>query len=290
MSDDTFTPPHGMGRKPDTPDRRDRILYRAVPNVDALPDEVNLEDQLPEVYDQGALGSCTGWSGAQVLRSIMAKDGHRAPFMPSPVFLYREARALEGTVGEDAGAEIRDIWKVAAKLGLPSIKNASVAPRYRPEDMPDPQSWAFRPESRWARQPPAGVYKAAELRQALTYFALPTTADLMKCLADGYLANIGIAIYRGFYGDQGPLYDVPDPNPRRERLIGWHAITLFGYSRPRRRWLIRNQWGDKAHLGAPTPDGTSPNFTLSFAYLEDPQMADSFWTGRLIEGGKAAKA
>ena len=32
-----------MGYKPDRPDRRDRLLFAAVPNIDALPDRQNLE-------------------------------------------------------------------------------------------------------------------------------------------------------------------------------------------------------------------------------------------------------
>ena len=39
----------GMGLRRDTPDRRDRALYAAVPNIDALPDKADCSALLPAV-------------------------------------------------------------------------------------------------------------------------------------------------------------------------------------------------------------------------------------------------
>lgn len=278
MSDD-FTPPHAFGYRQDTPDRRDRLLYQVVPNIDALPDEVNLESLLPGVYDQKVIGSCVGWSSATVAYTVMKKDGHRRPFMPSPVFLYREARDLGGYVEEDAGAEIRLAWKAMNKLGLPPMSN--LKPRYNAGDLPDEQTAIFPEKSIWRKKPPASIYSDAETRQMLSYFRLDTLGDLLKCLADGYTANIGFSVYRSFYGPRGPVIDVPDPNPLVDRLLGGHAVTAYGYSKKRQRVFLRNQWGETAHEN-------TPNFTLSFRYLENPQWSGDWWAGRVLEGGKAA--
>ena len=39
--------------------------------------------------------------------------------MPSRLFIYYNERVIEGTVGSDAGAQIRDGIKVVAKQGVP---------------------------------------------------------------------------------------------------------------------------------------------------------------------------
>ena len=49
-----YTPRYqpGFGLRPRTPDRRDRALYAAVPNVDALPDKADCSHLLPQPMDQ----------------------------------------------------------------------------------------------------------------------------------------------------------------------------------------------------------------------------------------------
>lgn len=272
---DTFTPPHRFGYRPDRPDRRDRALYAAVPNIDALPDHVDLEKLLPPVMDQSVTSSCTGFSGANTAYAAMKKDGHRRPFVPSPVFLYREARVLGGYEPEDMGAEIRLVWKAAAKLGLPPMSN--LKPRFLSSDLADPQTGLFPEGSIWRKPPTKSLLADAERRQAVTYFRLATLNDLLKCLADGWCANLGFTVFRSFYGDRGPRYDVPDP-VQGERDLGGHAVTAFGYDKPSRRVFFRNQWGADAHEGR-------ANFTLSWDYVT--KFSGDTWSIRLIEGGKA---
>ncbi|MDB5412098.1 MAG: peptidase [Rubritepida sp.] len=273
---DTFTPPHGMGLRPDTPDRRDRALYQAVPNIDQLPPSADNEGRLPPVMDQGATGACTGYSGAALAYSVMVRDGHLRPFVPSPVFMYREARVLGGYVEDDGGAEIRNVWKAANKTGLPPM--SILPPRLGPKDLADAQTGIFPEKSIWRRQPPPSAYADAERRQAVSYFRLDTLNDLLKCLADGWCAQVGITLFRSLYGDRGPVYDVPDPAPN-ERALGGHAVCAFGYDKARQRVLIRNSWGADAHEG-------KPNFTISFDYVR--RFSSDTWSARLIEGGKPA--
>lgn len=272
-TDDTFTPPHGFGLRPDRPDRRDRALYAAVPNIDALPMRADNERYLPAVMDQGVTAACTGYSGASLGYSVMVRDSHLRPFVPSPVFLYREARVLGGYVEEDMGAEIRLIWKAANKVGFPPMSN--IPPRFKRNDMADANG-IFPEQSIWRRQPAPSHYADAERRQAVTYYRLATLNDLLQCLADGWCAQLGFTVFRSMYGDRGPVYDVPDP-AQGERDLGGHAVVAFGYDKAARRVMFRNSWGLDAHEG-------KPNFTLSFEYVA--RFAGDVWTCRLIEGGK----
>jgi hypothetical protein len=276
MSDADGVPLRSMGLKPDAPDRRDRLLFQAVPNIDALPDRPARPAPLGEVLDQSAVGGCTGYSTATMCESVMALDGHKRPFVPSPVFLYGEGRRIGGYHGEDAGAELRNVLKAAANLGLPPMSN--IKPRFRPGDLADPNTGLFPAGSVWVREPAKSHLADAARRKALKYFKLPTLGDLIQCLADGYPAAIGFEVYRSFYGSGGPKFEVPDPRPEwGDRALGGHAVCAYSYDRPSRRVLIRNSWGETAHQGR-------PDFTLSFNYLEKYSWDN--WTIRYIQGGK----
>ena len=266
----------GMGLRPDTPDRRDRLLFQAEPRIDTLPDKPAKVAPMGAVLDQSVVGACTGYSASTMCESVMVLDGHARPFKPSPVFLYGEARRIGGYHREDAGAELRNVMKVAAGLGLPPLSN--IPPRFRPTDLPDPQTWMFPEKSIWIRDPAKSHLADAARRKALKYFRLPTLGDLIQCLADGFPAIIGFEVYRSMYGWGGPKFEVPDPTPERgDRALGGHAVCAYSYDKPSRRVLIRNSWGAEAHEG-------KPDFTLSFNYLE--RYGSDWWTVRYIAGGK----
>src|SRR5690348_11539655 len=108
------------GWRPDLPDPRDRIfnLEEHVHKAAALPDKVDLSPDMPPIYDQGQLGSCTANAIARVLEYTANKQGEGAQ-MPSRLFIYYNERAIEGTVGQDSGAQIRDGVKVVHKQGAP---------------------------------------------------------------------------------------------------------------------------------------------------------------------------
>lgn len=267
----------GTGWRKDVPqDRRDRALYAAVPDISNLPERVDLEHLLPPVMDQSVVGACTGYGAANVAYAIMKKDGHRRPFVPSPVFLYLQARKRQGWQAEDSGAYVRDVWWGMNHFGLPPMSN--IKPRFKRGDLPDPNTWIFPEQSIWRREPAPSHYADAERRQMVSYFRLQFVEDMLRCLADGFPFCFGIPIFRSFYGLGGPLYDIPDPQPG-ERDLGGHCITGFGYDLRRQRVICRNSWGPEAHQG-------SPNFTLSLDYMR--RFASDAWTGRWAEGGKVA--
>ena len=98
---------------------------------------------MPPVYDQGQLGSCTANSIGAILEFNELKQAETDAATPSRLFIYYNERAMEGTVSQDSGAEIRDGIKSVAQLGAP------------PET-----AWPYV-ITRFARKPPAKAYKAA---------------------------------------------------------------------------------------------------------------------------------
>ena len=107
----------GYGWIPDLPDHRD-FSYGALHRVPVrLPASVDLRRACSPVEDQGDLGSCTGNALAGAVELLEKKDG--IPLVNvSRLFVYYNERAIEHTVGEDAGAMLRDGIKTLVKQGV----------------------------------------------------------------------------------------------------------------------------------------------------------------------------
>src|SRR5664279_258547 len=107
----------GYGWIPDLPDQRD-LLYAAPPAPPIpLPAQTDLRAQCPPVYDQGQLGSCTANAIAGALQFDEAKQGEADTTLLSRLFIYYNERVMEGTVGTDSGAMIRDGIKTVNAVG-----------------------------------------------------------------------------------------------------------------------------------------------------------------------------
>jgi len=57
-----------------------------------------------------------------------------------------------------------------------------------------------------------------------------------------------------------------------EQQLGGHAVLAVGYDDASQRFTIRNSWG--------TGWGMKGYFTMPYAYLEDRNLSDDFWTVR----------
>jgi C1A family cysteine protease len=105
-----------FGWKPSLPDQRDLI---ADTSEIELADEVDPRGELPDVYDQGQLGSCTANAVAAALEYNDRLDGDDHG-TPSRLFIYYFERRLEGAPpDQDVGAYGRDGFKVAKRWGVP---------------------------------------------------------------------------------------------------------------------------------------------------------------------------
>jgi C1A family cysteine protease len=247
----------GYGWRPSLPDIRDQrepqaSLLQAV----RLPRAVSLRQDMPAVYDQGQLGSCTGNAIAAADEHQLARQ-HESFGSPSRLFIYYGEREIEGTVNEDAGAEIRDGFKVLAKLGAP------------PET-----DWPYD-IAKFARKPPTKAYGDAEQHVAIRYKALPQHLTSFRvCLANGFPFVFGFTVYESFESDEVARTGVvPMPSPS-EAVLGGHAVLAVGYDMKRRAFEVRNSWGESW--------GERGYCWMPFDYLLDPNLASDFWTFRHI--------
>lgn len=256
----------------DTPDFRDRTFSTAVPVLQLLPPSVDLRGPLmPDVYDQQQIGSCTANAIGAMIQFVRRKWLYANDFLPSRLFLYYEARALEGTLAIDNGAQLRTVVKVAAKTG---VCREEIWPY---DAIPAPRDTHLFPTASRAVAPPGqNCFDEAADHQAIAYWRVPQSLQQLRgCLAEGFPFVFGFTIYESLYGADGwPLTEVPLPSAD-EKFVGAHAVCAVGYDDAAQCFTIRNSWGPQFHDGG--------YFRLPYAYVTDPSLAADFWTIRQLE-------
>lgn len=237
-----------FGWIPDLPDQRDHLYKLApTPTPPPLRSQVDLRPQMPPIYDQGSVGSCTANAVGGDSEFLHSRLDHR--LNPSRLFLYYHAREQIGTTGWDSGATIRDTIKVLAALGACQETLWPYIP-FHLTDEPTPEAHA-----------------AAIKHRALSYQRLTwDRPTLQRVLMAGYPFVFGFTVYASFasIGRDG-IMPVPKPT---ERILGGHAVLAVGYDARRSRWIVRNSWG--AGWGA------EGYFYMPFECLV-PSMSDDLW-------------
>lgn len=242
---------------PDLPDLRDR-MFRAPRKAKPLPKSVDLRGDCPSIYDQGELGSCTANAIAAAVEFNQRKQNVAEPFTPSRLFIYYNERALEGTIAADSGAMLRD--------GIKSVADDGACP----ETM-----WPYV-EQDFTETPTAPCFKVAKLHPAVGYSRLTQDAGTMKaCLAAGFPFVLGFTVYESFESDDVARTGMVPMPGSTETSMGGHAVMAVGYDDALGRFLVRNSWGVEWGMGG--------YFTIPYGYLTDENLADDFWTIRLVK-------
>ena len=248
----------GYGWVPDLPDHRDHLYAAPVELAGALPASVDLRAKCPPVYDQGQLGSCTANAIAAAVQFDQMKQQLAHIFTPSRLFIYYNERALEHTIDSDSGAQIRD--------GIKSVGNQG--------DCPETE-WLYV-ISKFKTKPPRPCYADALKYKAVLYQRLtPVFSQLRGCLASGYPFVFGFTVYDSFESAQVAKTGHASLPKSGERAIGGHAVMGIGYDDSRQWFVVRNSWGNKW--------GMKGYFTLPYAYVTDSNLADDFWTIRIVQ-------
>lgn len=246
----------GYGWIRDQPDPRD-VKYKAPQHVvKNLPPQVDLRAQLPPVYDQGQIGSCTAQAICAMFHFCQMKE-QLYKFAPSRLFTYYTTRDIEGTVNDDSGAMLRDTIKSINKFGA------------CPESI-----WPYDINKLTVR-PTATCYDTASRHTAVSYSQVSQTLNQMKgCLAEGYPFAFGMTVYESFEGEQVGNTGVIQMPELGEQMVGGHAVLVVGYDDAQQRFIVRNSWGSSW--------GMNGYFTLPYDYILNPDLATDFWTVRVV--------
>lgn len=237
-----------LGWRPDQKDHRDMIFGDTIVPAN-LPSKVDLSQvySVP-VVDQGQLGSCTGNGIASALGYLQLKEGE--PFVqPSRLFIYYNEREIEGTINEDAGAEIRDGIKSVVSLGYCSEPDF-------PYDI-----------STFTNKPSATAYANARQELVMTYQRVMIRAySIQEALVMGFPVIVGFTVYDSFMTSTGGNIPMPSAG---ETIAGGHCVIVVGYDQATRLFKFQNSWG--------TGWGDGGFGYIPFDYLGNPLYGGDYW-------------
>lgn len=194
-----------------------------------LPAQIDPRPELPPVFDQGQLGSCTANATAAAFQYDGILDGQN-PGGLSRLWIYFQERKLEGELGQgDTGAIGSDAFKVASTIGIPPEADWPYDINTYQGPVPDR---ATRDE---------GHYKLVKPYHAVS----PSETALKRVLANGQTVAFGFQVYSSFEsGEVERTGIVPMPDPSTEQLLGGHEVLLVGYLKAQPEYgLVRNSWG-----------------------------------------------
>jgi C1A family cysteine protease len=95
------------------------------------------------------------------------------------------------------------------------------------------------------------------------------------CLSEGYPFVFGFTVYESFEGARVAKTGKLNLPKKGEKLVGGHAVMAVGYDDTINRFIVRNSWGAKW--------GLKGYFTVPYTYLLNENLADDFWSIRLLE-------
>lgn len=251
-----------FGWLPDIPDHRD-MLFAAPQQVplSGMPTRLDLTESgyLPEVYDQGGIGSCVANAVAAAIEYAMRKrpnDPEVSDFLeedrifsPSRLFLYYGAREIIGLQKADSGCHIRDAIKVAYNVGAPRETG-----------------WKYD-EAKFSHKPPKRQYKSAPFHKITSYRSVPVDIQQVKnALYAGLPVIFGVAVFNSFFSNARG--DIPMPRSY-DPMIGGHAMLIVGYNDVTRRFKFRNSWG--------AGWGTEGHGTIPYEYVGSRSLGADYW-------------
>ncbi len=197
----------------------------------------------PAIRDQGSLGSCTSFCGAEAYEIMYNYKNGAFPPVLSPAFLYYEERVniLHEKITADDGAYMVDIDLALQKYGICT----EALYTYPASD----KTTAYK-------TPPATAAISNALNYKISSYVLINTGDtaaVKNCLRHNIPVMMGLNVYDNskyqyFEGLNTTSYIY---NPlttagalaKGVTLLGGHATPIIGYDDNKKAFKVQNSWG-----------------------------------------------
>lgn len=217
---------------------------------------VSVRHLLPQVWNQGSIGSCVGHAVSDAHYAAQVRAGDKTPMNPSRLFVYYNARLMQGWQDSDNGCYIRDAMKSVAKQGVANEK-----------------IWPYK-VTKFSKKPPTSAYASGLSNQALAYERVDSSKieNIKAALSDGLPVVFGAMLYESFYDLKNGKVRMPT---KGEKAIGGHAMILADATDSTQDCDTKNSWGK--HWGN---DGYHK---MPYEYLTNKNLCDDFWVLKSVE-------
>lgn len=193
----------------------------------ALPPKVDLRPHLTTIESQGETNSCVANAVAGAYEYLVKRYLDEDAYDVSRLFIYYNARAIEGDDIEDSGSIIAHAIEGLKQHGACSE-----------------ETWPFETKA-VNEKPDEESYEEAKQFVIEDTENVPTDLEAWKsCLAEGYPIIFGISLYRSFDAQlQKGLVPMPTDQEAARGSHAGHAMLCVGYSDADKVFIVRNSWG-----------------------------------------------
>ena len=240
--------------RPDKKNPNDKT-YKSSRSTADLPSKVDLRPYMTPVENQGNSNSCTANAMAGAYE-YLAKRVKGSAHDVSRLFIYYNARDLDGATDSDEGTYLRSCVKVLKKYGTCAET-----------------TWPFDLQ-RIFELPHESAYNEATNFLIEDAYRVKVDLNAMRqCLADGYPFTFGLDLFASFQkaGSKGL---VPMPEPDSEQHDGGHAMLCVGYSDADKVFIVRNSWGEGW--------GDRGYCYIPYDYMTNPDLNGDLWAIRHV--------
>ena len=195
--------------------------------ISRLPPKVDLRPNMTAVEDQGQTNSCAANATAGAYEYLVKRHFGEEAYDVSRMFIYYNARKLEGDEIEDQGTALQDVIHGLQQNGACSE-----------------ETWPFDPQQ-VNDEPHGEAYEEASQFVVEDAELVPVDLDAWKsALAAGNPVIFGIRLFDSFDRQKRPgLVPMPTTVESSRESHGAHAMLCVGYSDPDEMFIVRNSWG-----------------------------------------------
>lgn len=200
---------YGKGFHLSSHDERDWSIEKLGAALSVMPEEIDNDRFVEQIYDQLATSSCTGWASTRVWHMRTRLQGDMSAPYPSAYDNYSKGRAgLSGSPNApliDDGCALRFNMLALAKLGVVPLDKWN-----DPARVNERVDWEL-------------LREASDTR-GVQYARVRGAEEIRRAIANGHPVAVGFRVDTSFEDYRGGVWDGPKGADR-----GGHATALIGF-------------------------------------------------------------